>query len=394
MRRKKLIHVVESVSDTYGGPAKSVPYLIAGLNATGHVNSLVSISSPDGNHNSVCSEHSIEPIIFNGYTKKFRYSPALSRHLIALAKQSDIIHTHNLWTYPAIAAYRAAKVVRAPLVCSIRGNLYEWNLQQSAFAKRAALSLYQHKILASADLLHATEPNEIVAIRRLGISSPIALIPNGINFDEFSQLPSREVASSTLKINPHSKKILFLSRVHPKKGIDILIDTFSRLASRYPDWELLIVGPIADDTNIADIVKRNIAAASRIHVMGMLAGAERQAAFAASDLFVLPTHSENFGIAIGEAMAAGLPVLTTTGTPWTILNEISAGWCVELSPETFQSHLSEAMSTDRKILKKMGDFGRHHVTQNYSWSMVCKMMGASYSWLLDSNLPKPSFIFD
>src|SRR5205085_10693564 len=219
--------------------------------------------------------------------------------------------------------------------------------------------LWEHENLRRARSLRVTSEEELKSVRSFGLKNPVALIPNGIDVSDFENLPARAEGESLLPITKDKRVLLFLSRVHPKKGLDLLLKAWRALGEERRDWLLVIAGPdqlghaaelkrLAEEANLKDSVA----------FAGALFGQAKLAAYALADLFVLPSYSENFGVAIAEALAAGLPVIATKRTPWRGLKGHGCGWWVESSVETLADTLREALSLSQPELAAMGAKGR------------------------------------
>ena len=391
----KTLHIIENIDNSYGGPAKSVPFLIKYLNKIDIQNKIISIALKEDETNDICIKNNIKILTsrYNGH-KSLKFSKQFCRTIKNAITEETILHTHSLWNYPPYCTYRISKKYKLPLVMSIRGNLYDWKIKKSKWKKKIALSLFQKKMFQEASCLHATEKNEIHAIRQLGIKTAIALIPNAIEIDEFENLPQKEEALRRLGLNSEKRYILFMSRIHPNKGLEYLINSFINLTKRYPKWNVLIAGPIYDKKYFKMInAEINKDIKTKVTYFGMVNGIKRLDLFAASELFVLPTHSENFGMVIGEAMAAKIPVITTKGAPWEILNDTDSGWWVDLNNESIYNTLETAMKKNSDELKKMGERGYKIIKEDYTWEEAAKKMKQVYTWVL-GRTKKPDFIFE
>ena len=392
----KIYHLLENLDDSYGGPAKSVPYLVKTLEELEIQGHMLSIKYNDNELNEVIKRYDLKWLSFQfKFIKKFRYSKVLKNYLVNVIKKEKniILHTHNLWNYIPYVSFELAKKYNIPHIVSIRGSLYSWSLAQNSLQKKIAWNLFQKKILNQSSCIHVTNISELKAVRSLGISSPIALVPNGINLDEFKIMNNKDVSKAKLGLKKDKNYILFLSRVHPKKGLEYLVDSWIKNSKKYHNWDLLIVGPINDYKYFNDlqneINKYNLS--NRVHFTGMLRGEKRIDCYSASSLFVLPSHTENFGIAIAEAMAAKLPVITTTGTPWEEIEEHDAGWWVELNLQNINTALLKALSCNEVELKKKG-YNGFELIQKYDWKHQSIKMKKVYEWVL-SNIKKPEFVF-
>jgi glycosyltransferase involved in cell wall biosynthesis len=234
--------------------------------------------------------------------------------------------------------------------------LGQWAMAHGRWKKRLAWSLYQHRDLQSATAFHVTSELEADEVRSLGFRQPIAVIPNGFDFP--IQLPTKQKSEE--------RHAIFLSRLHPKKGLTTLVRAWSA-ASMPSNWRLTIAGP------------------DEVIFSGALDDSAKWQAYVNADLFVLPSYNENFGIVIAEAMAAGLPVVTTTGTPWSVLNERGYGWWVEPNVEMFAKSLREAASTSPDVLHDMGQRARDYVQKTFSWSETANKMITFYDQLFNLN---------
>ena len=393
----KIYHLLENLDDTYGGPAKSVPYLLKSLQKLEIEGQILSIKYHDKEYNEVVKKANLDWLSFPyNFIKKIRYSKALKNYLMDVVKKEKniILHTHNLWNNIPYLSFSLAKKYKIPYISSIRGALYPWSLNQGSFQKKIAWILFQKKILNKSSCIHVTNVSELEAVRNLGISSPIALVPNGINLDEFKTMNSKNVSKVNLGLEENKNYILFLSRIHPKKGLEYLVRSWIKISKKYLNWDLLIVGPVYEEKYYKDLQnelsKNNLS--KRVHFTGMLREKKRIDCYSASSLFVLPSHTENFGIAIAEAMAAKLPVITSRGTPWQEIEEYDAGWWVDLDWENIDKALAEALFCDGNILKKKGLNG-FNLIQKYDWKFQAQKMKKVYEWLL-GNEEKPEFVFD
>ncbi len=392
----KILQVIENIDERYGGPAKSVPFLCQHLATSGIEISINSVQRYPVESNSIITNANLNWNNFtNSISDRLRYSPELYSGLEKqLLPGRTIIHTHNFWNFPPYCAAKLARTNRIPFVCSIRGTLYPWSLKQHKFKKIILWHLFQKKALERASCLHVTEKREYEAVRKCGIVSPIAIIPNGIELLEFNSMPTRVKACNIFGLSPKRRYILFLSRIHPSKGLDYLLRAFANAADKYKNWEVLIAGPEEDTNHTKDLKKfiedNNLV--SRVHFLGMLNRKKRIDAYACADLFILPSHSENFGISIAEAMAARIPVITTTATPWQEITSHNCGWRIELSDEKLYQALLEALASSHETLTAKGNRGHDLIKNRYTWTMQANKMARLYNWILESS-EKPEFVF-
>jgi glycosyltransferase involved in cell wall biosynthesis len=260
-----------------------------------------------------------------------------------------------------------------PRVVSPRGMLSTWALAFHKWKKRLAWSLYQSKDLHSASMIHATSEQEAEEVRQLGLRQPLVILANGVKLP--ASLPKRA------SLPTGAKTALFLSRIHPKKGVLELISAWSSV--RPTNWRLVIAGP--DDgghrASVEALIARERLSAD-VELVGSVPDSEKWTLYADADLFVLPTFSENFGIVIAEALAAGLPTITTKGAPWRALDEHRCGWWIDMGIDPLVRALKEATSLSDAVRNEMGARGRNYVERELSWDRIAEQMREAYDWLL------------
>lgn len=308
--------------------------------------------------------------------KRFAVSPG---HALALGRSAgtvDIVHNHSLWSMVNVAAGWAVPGKRAKLVTSPHGTLSTWALSHSKRRKQLLWPL-QRRVLERADLLHATCEKEYEDIRGAGLKAPVLIAPNGI---DLPVLHERQPAQGT-------RTLLFLSRVHPVKGIENLLDAWSSLEATHADWKLRIVGP-GGASYLASLQARVQANGShRVEFAGPLYGADKDAAYRNADLFVLPTHSENFGMAVAEALSHECPAVVSHGAPWEGLVTEGCGWWIPNDVNSLRNTLAAAMALPATVLHAMGAKGQMWMARDFSWDAVAASMEAGYRWLLEGGTP-------
>jgi glycosyltransferase involved in cell wall biosynthesis len=276
---------------------------------------------------------------------------------LLLGIQPDIVHIHGMWR-PLLAAFaRTARRHRIPYIVATHGMLDPWCLQIKSVRKNLALRSYQGAILAAATAIHTSSQKEAENLRRLPcVSCPVYVIPNAVD------APTEPYLGQQASTDP--KILLYLSRLHPQKGLDMLLQVWGDL--RPSGWELAIAGGGAPD--YVDGLRRWCAShnVSNVRFHGQVNGERRELMFRRASAFVLPSYSENFGNAVAEALMRGLPVLTTTGTPWSLLPRLRCGWYVEAKPEPLKGALGELLSMETEALRAMGQRGRDYARANFS----------------------------
>ena len=303
----------------------------------------------------------------------------------------DLVHIHGLWDLRLHKVAAACRRAGVKYVIAPRGMLEPWSLRQKWLKKRIARLVYQDRDMHCAAALHATAASEAEQFRRLGFVNPTIISPNGVN------VPPVEIASNR---SPESCRALFVSRMHPKKGVMELVESWARLkASGRADagrWRCELVYTVSGEyerdyeTRVRARVQE-LGLAECFMFTGALDDDAKWNAYARADLFVLPTYSENFGIVVAEALWAGVPVITTKGTPWADLETgpdgPACGWWIDLPPKaSLERALCEAMSSDAAKLAEMGRRGHELVERKYTWQAVVRPMVDGYERIL-ADLP-------
>lgn len=363
-----------SIDKKGGGPARSVPILAKGLSLNGVETTLLTGRSDEMNSHLIDGSSVNLKIFERDITNK-------QLEQIILEEKFDVIHGQNLWSPLYNRMAKIARKHNIPYMVTPRGCLEPWAYQGQGLIrnlkKRIAMVCYQKEDLQKAACILATAKMEADNIRKLGITAPIAIIPNGIDVSEYR---CRDIDFKSMV----KKQILFLSRIHEKKGIEFLINVWEQLNTRYPDWNVVIAGN-GEESYIqrlkAMIVSKGLK--NSVDIIPPVFGKEKHKLYCESSLFVLPTYSENFGMVIAEAMSCGVPVITTNGTPWQELNEKHLGWCIDLSIDNLAKTISEAIGLGQEILFELGQRCSKHIYNTYQYTEVAAKNKAVYEWIVN-----------
>ena len=297
----------------------------------------------------------------------------------------ELVHIHGLWSPALIARWCRWRAGNVPCMVTIHGMLEPWALAHKKWKKRLGWLIYQRRALNSAKLLHATSEREVSNLHNLGLHPPVALIPWGI------ETVATVADSGKLKDFGGLDRIaLFVGRLYPVKGLPLLLEAWSRI--RPPGWKLRLVGPdeAGHRLELEHLVKQ-LCLTESVSFTGPLSGDALTQEYRDASLFVLPSKTENFGITVGDALAHGLPALTTQGAPWRILEEENCGWWVPANAEGLASALQDATSCPASGLVAMGERGRLLVERDYGWERVAKQMIDCYRWILEDD-SKPTCV--
>jgi glycosyltransferase involved in cell wall biosynthesis len=332
-------------------------------------------------------------------TRFHRFPPArlgLSHAMVSAARVDggdfDIVHQHGIWTACSYVSNTIRRFYRTPTVLAPHGMLHEWALKHSQWKKRLALFAYEHQNLRKAACLHATSETEVSDFRDFGLSNPIAVIPNGASATWLDSHGDGQRFRQKFSIRSDHRILLFLSRITPKKGLPILLHALDRIRNDFSDWQLVIAG--SDEfchlQEVASLVAK-LKLENLILFTGPLYDQAKRDAFAASDAFVLPSHSEGAPMVVLDSLATGVPVITTKVTPWKDLETLKCGWWVEATVDGLIKALQGMLASDPEKLKVMGQRGRELVKSQYLWSVQAVKTIGLYEWLLRLK-PKPDFV--
>jgi glycosyltransferase involved in cell wall biosynthesis len=325
----------------------------------------------------------------------FRYAPQLSRQLSSLTP--DLVHTHGIWTYLSVATTRWSRsgrgVMTRPYVVSTHGMLDPWALQNARWKKIIAGFVFERQHLKNAACIHAINQAEAAAIRAFGLKTPICTIPNGV---EVHASNARDRTPPwAAHIVSGRKVLLYLGRLHPKKGLSILLRGWKKTSKQERDWILIIAGWDQDGHRLElEQLTRKLEMADSVHFTGPLFGEARDSAYQNADAFVLPSLSEGQPLVVLEAWSHGCPVIMTPECNLPEGFEKSAAIWMSATVEGAAAGLGKLFAMEKSALQEMGRRGRALVKANFSWPQIASQMFAVYQWLLGRSAPPSCVLFD
>ncbi|MBW4509731.1 MAG: glycosyltransferase [Scytonematopsis contorta HA4267-MV1] len=384
----KVLHVIPSIAPVRGGPSKAVLEMIKALRdkgietelATTNDNGLDLLDVPLKKR----TEYQDIPVYFFPRFSpalnpvcEFAFSGQLTTWLWQQIHNYDLLHVHAIFSYPSTAAMAIARLKQIPYIVRPLGQLCEWSLQQKASKKQIYLNLIESVNLNQSQALHLTSRQEQQEISRLGLEIPSFILPHGLSIS-----PKIEDARVRLRkqfnIPADEPIILFLSRLHPKKGLDYLIPALGKLT--HHRFTFIIAGSGSPDYEAE--VKSLLAShgiQNRTHFAGFVKGEIKDLFLQGSDLFALTSYSENFGVSVLEALAAGLPVLVTPGVALAeLVTEKNLGYVAEMNIEEITKTLKQVLENPDEA-QHTAQHARQLISECYTWDRIASSLSDFYT---------------
>lgn len=370
-----IVFTISSLRRSSGGPSYNVAGICSELAKTIKVGIITKKNNQyfDKNEYVLPSDlvnlNFVDDLNYIRFNSDFFFKKTLE--LYCIRESIQIIHDNGIWLFNNHITAKISDLLNIPRVVSVRGMLEPWALNYRAWKKQLAWRLYQHYDLQTAKILHATALREAENLRHLGLRQPIAVIPNGVS------LPALAEQRQLQRLHT----ALFLGRVHPVKGLLELVEAWRIVQPA--DWEFIIAGP--DEGGHRQVVMEAIRRAGldkHFELVGAVDGEDKIALYRQADLFVLPSFTENFGVVVAEALACGVPVITTRGTPWEGLLTHRCGWWIDLGVEPLAAAIREATALSDEQRREMGRRGRQYVEREFGWPGIAQQMLSVYHWML------------
>jgi glycosyltransferase involved in cell wall biosynthesis len=383
-----VLHVIAGVAPRYGGPSTTIWPMVTALGRTPGVTATLATTDADGPGGRIdpaALPADVPVRLFRRtFSEQWKYSPGLGRWLRRHAKDFDVVHVHGIWSYCNAVAARAAERAGVPYVVRPAGMLSEYCLNSRAFKKRLYWALVEGRTIRRAAGFHVTGEDEVRDVRAVRPDARTFLIPQAIDADAFAA-----------PVDPHGLRkrcgdaagdrpiVLFLGRLHPVKGLaDLLLPAFSRL--RTDAFLAIAGGPDAQapgyDQTVREAIGR-LGLAGRVALLGPVPPAGRWQLFDGAAAFVLPSHSENFGMVVAEAMARGCPVVVTEAVQaHPHVTAAGAGRVVPCHPGALADALEDQL-THAAARARLGDAGRRYVRSQLTWDRVAERLHGMYQSL-------------
>jgi glycosyltransferase involved in cell wall biosynthesis len=382
----KVLHCVASLAPRHGGPTVAVLGMVRALRAEGCDARIVSSDDDLGGRLAVPLREWVEyegvPVLFLPRVQArqhtlvgFTYTPGVRAWMQSHVQEFDFVHVHTVFSHPANVAMQVCRSAGVPYCVRPLGQLCRWSMQQRGWVKRLQLALLTRRNLDGAAFIHCTSQMEADESAEVGSTSSCAVLPHGLDLPPVIR-DARALLRTELGVMQDRLLVVFMSRFHPKKGLELLLDATARLSVPF---DLLLAG--AGDASYVDELKQRViqrGLEGRVRWLGFLEGDEKWRLLQGADLFVLPSHSENFGIAVLEAVACGLPVVVSDQVALQDeVRALSLGRVVPLDEEALMAAISTLLlsEADRAAISARAVAA---AAENFSWSAAARRLMTAY----------------
>lgn len=377
------MEVLPHLDPSYGGLCAVVPRLASELTLQeGMPVKIAAFCGPEEEHLAMGhAEISTWPLARSAWAK----DTAGQQSFGAAVEGSKGLHIHGLWDNSTRVAATSARRAGVPYVLSAHGMLERWALRNKRVKKAIYAALVERKNVQKAACLHALTRAEAEDYRRFGAKNPIAIVPNGVE----SSPEATPAAFLSAFPNAEGKRlILFLGRIHYKKGVDLLVNAWAEIASQFPDALLVLAGPDSEGTlaKVKDTITKS-GLQDRVLMTGMLTGPMKWSALAAAECFVLPSYSEGLSVAVLEAMSMGVPLILSHECNLPQVAEHGAGWLVATEVKPLATAIAVALSCNSVERQQMRVAAQTLAAREFSWSSVAKRMAGIYRWVSGGPVP-------
>lgn len=383
MRAMRILHVIADLAQERGGPAEACVQMARGLAELGHEVRVLATNRGVASGESPWWTDQLDGarLDIQLYPIHFPQFFAASFPLAAAIKESvpnaDVVHLHSLYLFHDMVTGRCCERYGVPYIVRPHGTLDPFIRSRKRVRKQIAGALFQTRVLRKAAAIHYTTEEEMRLARPHAHNDNGLVVPIGLDLDAYAPRPPDAFRARWREVG-NRRLVLFLGRLHPKKGLDILAEAFGSLAQARDDLHLVIAGPDDGARGATEDRLAELGARDRVTFTGMLRGEDKLAALSAADVFVLPSRSENFGIAVVEAMACGVPVVVSDQVNiWRELTVAGAGVAVPCDPRALADGLA-ALIDDPSRRAEMGRRGARFARERYDRRRVARELEAAY----------------
>lgn len=386
----KILIVIPALGPVYGGPTKSAIELAQALGNRGID---VDVVTTTANGSTSLDVPTLTWINNNGYRVQYfpywscldyKVSWYLTRWLFQHITDYDLVHTNAVFSYPVLPAHWACQLRQVPYIMTPHGMLEPWALAYKSWKKFFYFTLLEKPALQRASAIQMLASTEAQRIEPLKLKAPLAIVPNGIHYQNFETLPDPKLFYQQFPQTCNKTLILFLGRIDPKKGLDLLATAFAKVHTQFPQTHLIIAGP--DNIGFSKTAENYFTEAGCLDAVtftGMLTGSLKHAALAAASLYVAPSYSEGFSLSVLEGMAAKLPCIITTGCNFPEAAAAQAALVVDINSNKIANALSWCLNNPQPA-QAMGDRACQFVFENYSWHKIAVNLIQVYQGILSN----------
>lgn len=385
-----ILFVIPALGSVYGGPSKCVFELAQALGKLGlsidivatNANGSTVIDAPL--HTWVTEKHYRVQYFPYWSWGDYKVSLSLSKWLFQHVTDYNLVQTNAIFSIPNLPAYWACQLHQIPYIVTPHGMLEPWALSYKAGKKRFYYTLLEKPALNRASAVQMLASTEAERVKSLNLKAPLFIAPNGIHRQAFVTLPDPEIFYQKFPVTRNKTLIIFLGRIDPKKGLDLLATAFGKVHHQFPQTHLIVAGP--DNIGFMPTAKSYFAEAGCIDDVtftGMLQGKLKYAALAAANVYVAPSYSEGFSMSVIEGMASGLPCVITTGCNFPEAAAAQAAHVVDIDAEKIATALVKCLNLQQA--KVMGDRARQLIFEQYTWDRIAVKMVEVYSSIINQN---------